>query len=162
MIPARLFAYPGEDFEDLAGAVPEFAAAVAGMSGGEREELYTRTFDWSPEASPEIGWHLYGENYQRGEFLVQVRGMLRRHGIQETEGLPDHLVHIVPLVERLPAEEAAAFKAQYLAPALAKIEMALAGADNPYRHVVRALACECGVAATPPPALNVLQGGVHD
>jgi nitrate reductase assembly molybdenum cofactor insertion protein NarJ len=158
VIPARLFAYPGEEFEALAAAVPAFAAEVAGMSPGEREELYTRTFDWSPEASLEIGWHLYGENYQRGEFLVEVRGMLRRCGIAESEGLPDHLVHIVPLLERLPAEEAATFTERYVAPALAKIEAALAGAGNPYRHVVRALAREWGCEAAPAATLPVLEG----
>lgn len=161
MIPARLFAYPGPDLPALAAAVPEFAAAASAMSAGEREELYTRTFDWSPDTSLEIGWHLYGENYERGEFLVEVRGLLRRYGIAETEGLPDHIVHIVQLLERMPAGDAAEFVARFVAPALGKIETVLAGTGNPYLHVVRALARECGASAAAP-VLAVIEGGTHE
>ena len=162
MIPARLFAYPGGDYQALAAEAPEFARAIAGMSVEDLQELYTRTFDWNPATSMEIGWHLYGENYERGEFLVEVRGLLRRHGVAESEGLPDHLVNLLPLLERLPAEEAAQFATEYLAPALRKIEAALAGTGNPYLHLVSALACGYDAASEPAPALVVLQGETDD
>jgi nitrate reductase molybdenum cofactor assembly chaperone NarJ/NarW len=159
VIPPRLFAYPGEDCHALAAAVPEFAGAIEGMSPVELEELYTRTFDWNPDTSMELGWHLYGENYERGEFLVRVRQLLRRYGIEESEGLPDHMTHVLPLLERMPAEEAAEFTAQFLAPAVRKIEAALSGTENPYLHLVRALARQSDSGAEPLPALVVLGGG---
>ncbi len=162
MIPARLFAYPGEDYHALAAEVPGFAQAIEGMSVEDLQELYTRTFDWNPATSMEIGWHLYGENYERGEFLVEVRGLLRRHGVVESEGLPDHLVNLMPLLERLPPEEAAQFATEYLAPALCKIEAALAGTGNPYLHLIGALARRYDVASEPAPALVVLQGETDD
>ncbi len=160
MIPERLFAYPGEDYHALAASVPEFAQAVAGMSVEDLQELYTRTFDWNPATSMEIGWHLYGENYERGEFLVEVRAMLRRYGVAESEGLPDHIVHVLPLIERLPAADAEHFVSECLAPALRKIHAALAGTGNPYLHLVRALARQYDAA--PAAALVVLQGGPDD
>ncbi len=161
MIPERLFAYPGADYHALAAAAPEFARAIEGMNVEQLQELYTQSFDWNPATSPEIGWHLYGENYERGEFLVEVRGLLRRYGVEECEGLPDHLVHVLPLLERMPAEEAAQFAGEYLAPALRKIEAVLAGTGNPYLHLVRAVAARYGEAA-PAPALVVLQGETDD
>ncbi len=42
------------------------------------EELYTRTFDLNPVCALEIGWHLFGEDYERGAFLVRMRDQLRR------------------------------------------------------------------------------------
>lgn len=161
MISERLFAYPGGDYHALAEEAPEFAEAIAGMSVEQLQELYTQTFDWNPATSPEIGWHLYGENYERGEFLVEVRGLLRRYGVEESEGLPDHIVHVLPLLERLPESEAVKFASEYLAPALRKIAAALEGTGNPYLHLVRALARRwpAGEAA---PALVVLQGESND
>jgi nitrate reductase molybdenum cofactor assembly chaperone NarJ/NarW len=161
VIPPCLFAYPGNDCHALAAAVPEFAGAIEGMGTGELEELYARTFDWNPDTSLEIGWHIHGENYERGEFLVRVRQLLRRHGISESEGLPDHLTHVMPLLGRMPAEEAAGFAAEYVVPALRKIEAALSGTQNPYLHLVRAVARQMGPAAEPAPALVVLEGGSH-
>lgn len=158
MIPERLFAYPAEDYQALAAEVPAFAQGVAGMRVEDLQELYTRTFDWNPATSMEIGWHLYGENYDRGEFLVHVRGLLRRYGVVESEGLPDHLAHVLPLLRRLPAGEAAEFAAEYLAPALRKMEAALAGTGNPYLELVRALARRIDPAPEAAPALVVLQG----
>lgn len=162
MIPARLFSYPADDCHELAAEVTEFAAAIRGMSTGDLEELYTRTFDWSPDTSLEIGWHLYGENYERGEFLVEVRRLLRRYGVGESEGLPDHIVHVLGLLERMPDGEAREFAVQYLAPALRKIEAVLAGTENPYLHLVRALARDRTPAAEAAPALVVLGGGADD
>lgn len=162
MIPERLFAYPAEDYQALAAAVPEFAHAVEGMSVEDLQELYTRTFDWNPATSMEIGWHLYGENYERGEFLVHVRGLLRRYGVVESEGLPDHLAHVLPLLRLLPADEAADLSTEYVAPALRKIEAALAGTGNPYLELVRALARRFVPATEAAPALVVLQGEPND
>src|SRR6266568_3182701 len=56
-----------------------------------RQELYVQTFEFNPACTLELGWHLFGENYERGEFLVRMREQLRRHGIAESNELPDHL-----------------------------------------------------------------------
>jgi len=97
------------------------------------QELYVRTFEFNPACTLEIGWHLFGENYERGEFLVRMRQELRRHGIAESTELPDHLAHLLPLVARMEREEAARLAGEYLLPALGKIQLAQ---DNPYRPVI--------------------------
>jgi nitrate reductase molybdenum cofactor assembly chaperone len=98
------------------------------------QELYVQTFEFNPAATLEIGWHLFGENYERGEFLVQMRDELRRHGIPESTELPDHLTYLLPLIARMDRGEAAGLAGQHLLPALAKIKAALAG--NPYEATI--------------------------
>ena len=77
-----------------------------------RQELYVQTFEFNPACTLELGWHLFGENYERGEFLVRMRDLLRRHGIAESTELPDHLTHVLALVGRLDHEEAAELAAK--------------------------------------------------
>jgi nitrate reductase assembly molybdenum cofactor insertion protein NarJ len=98
------------------------------------QELYVQTFEFNPAATLEVGWHLFGENYERGEFLVRMRGQLRRYGIAEGSELPDHLGHLLRLLPLVPREEAAELAGLHLAPALAKIRAALDG--NPYQELI--------------------------
>jgi nitrate reductase assembly molybdenum cofactor insertion protein NarJ len=102
------------------------------------QELYVQTFEFNPACTLEIGWHIFGENYERGEFLVRMREQLRSHGIAESCELPDHLCHILPLLDRLDSEEAAALVGQFVLPALAKVKDALNG--SAYHDLVVATA----------------------
>lgn len=138
----RLFDYPRPDYKTLAHACPgleEFAAAIEPLSPTELEELYTRTFDLNPAASLDIGWHLFGEDYARGEFLVHLRQEARRYGIPETTELPDHLTRVLPLLASMPPEEAAEFENRFLLPALEKIAKIVAEAENPYGKLLASL-----------------------
>lgn len=146
---------PAECAEAAAG-VEAFAAAVTGRPVSELEELYTQTFDFDPKCTLEIGWHLFGEEYERGAFLVRLRGMLRERGIAESGELPDHLSHVLPLLARLDAAEAGRLAGSCVLPALEKVLAALAGRDNPYEHLlgaVRSLLAEEGAGAPFNPAV---------
>jgi nitrate reductase delta subunit len=101
------------------------------------QEIYVQTFEFNPACTLEIGWHLFGENYERGEFLVRMREQLRRYGIPESSELPDHLTHLLVLVGRMEHEEAAELAGQFLLPALAKIQEGLK--DNPYGSLIVAV-----------------------
>ena len=147
-----LLSYPRAGFRDIferarkllsaeapaaCAALEPFAVFVAGSSDTELEEAFTQTFDLNPACALEIGWHLYGEEYKRGEFLVEMRHLMRRLGVPEDTELPDHLSHVLevlPLMEREPARELAT---QKILPALAKIRKAAAG--HPYDGVLRAI-----------------------
>ena len=102
------------------------------------QELYVQTFEFNPACTLEIGWHLFGENYERGEFLVRMREQLRRHGIAETTELPDHLTHFLLLIPRMEHDEAAQLAGEFVLPALDKIQLA---DGNPYRPALEAI-CE--------------------
>ncbi len=156
-----LLAYPGPDYHrqaerccrllepidpEAARRVGVFAAAVAPLSAEELEELYTRTFDLNPICSLEVGWQLFGENYARGDFLVQMRQELRRLGLAESCELPDHLTHVLPLLGRLETEHAEALAGSHVLPALDKMLTALAGKGSPYETLLQAA---CALLAAP-------------
>lgn len=157
---AGVFSYPGEEYRrnvarcrDLCAAsrfdsdevgrivlakLETFHVAIDGFSLGELEELYTRTFDINPVSSLEVGWHLHGETYERGAFLVQMRDLLRRCRIEESSELPDHLTHTLLAVGRMRQEECSAFISSRLLKAIDKMLEGFAGKENPYEHMLAA------------------------
>ena len=151
---AYALGYPGEYFDEqlkealervrcdapeAAERLAAFQAVVEPMSPEQREELYTRTFDINPTCSLEIGWQLFGEEYHRGALLVRLRGELRRHGIEESTELPDHLTHVLSLLDRMEPDEAQSFADCCVIPALDKMLAAFEEKDNPYGDVLLAV-----------------------
>lgn len=144
---APLFAYPQDDYADRALACAReldsddlraFAALMAAMPVPAQQELFVQTFDLNPASTLEIGWHLYGEQYERGDFLVELRQQLREAGIPETGELPDHFLHVLPLLSRMPSENAATFAGARLLPAIDKIAAALPD-GSPFHRLIRAI-----------------------
>ncbi len=146
---ADLFTYPGPgaDFasqvsrcrslaEERSPGRGEALAALEerarGMSQGEVEEMFTRTFEINPVCALEVGWHVYGEEYARGALMVRLRQELRQQGITETCELPDHLLHVLQLLGRLGPELADDLAGRYVLPALSKMIEAVADKDCPY------------------------------
>ena len=127
------------DAPDAAESLAVFQAAVTPLTAEQREELYTRTFDINPTCSLEIGWQLFGEEYHRGALLVRLRGELRRHGIEESTELPDHLTHVLSLLDRMTPDEAQAFAECCVIPAMDKMLAAFDESDNVYGHVLLAV-----------------------
>lgn len=141
-----LFRYPGEGYAACAAELAErfddddlraFAAAMAGLLPAARQEAFVQAFDLNPAAALEIGWHLFGERHERGAFLVDLRQLLREAGIAETGELPDHLLHVLPLVANMASQDAEAFVVRCLAPALDKIAAALS-TGSPFVLLLRA------------------------
>ncbi len=144
---APFFAYPDDTYAERAAACAQqldsedlrvFAALIAAIPLHLRQEFFVQTFDFNPAATLEIGWHLFGEQYERGQFLVELRERLRAAGIQEQRELPDHLIHVLPLAARMPAADRAEFAFRTLAPALDKIAAALPEA-GPFHRLVHAV-----------------------
>ena len=116
-----------------------FRMAISHLTVEDMEELYTRTFDINPVSNLEVGWHLYGEQYERGAFLVNMRGMLRSHGVAESAELPDHLTHVLRLLGRMSENEAHEFSGRYVLPAVNKMLEGFKDKGNPYEHVLLAV-----------------------
>lgn len=151
---ADLLRYPGEDYlphladcaRALAGDHPDAALLLSELEGRlegvtveQVQELFIQTFDLSPVCSLELGWHLFGENYDRGTMLVKMRQELRRYGLPESEELPDHLTHALALLSRMEPERGEEFAAACVLPALDKMLEALAGKENPMENIVQAV-----------------------
>lgn len=146
-----LFAYPTADYvamlnrcmlvldntEGDAGRILRpLRERVEDMTPAEVEEMYTRTFDINPVCTLEVGWHVYGEDYARGAFLVKMRQMLREHDLPESSELPDHLTHVVVLLGRLQGEEADHLVARYVLPALQKMLDGMKEGEQPYKALL--------------------------
>lgn len=133
---AAMFRYPEEGAVEVAAAVqqeledlcPAAARALRPWSDfvrdsglAETQELFIRAFDMNPSGCPEIGWHLFGENYERGELLVELRSLLRELEIPETLELPDHLCHVLPVLARDEEGDATPLARRFVAPAIDKM-----------------------------------------
>jgi nitrate reductase delta subunit len=137
---AELLRYPEQRLargsDDLPDVV-QFFDEIERVDPEGMEELYTRTFDLNPVATLELGWHLWGEQYERGRFLADLRAVQEELGVDAGTELPDHLTAVLSTLARLEAPESLAEK---VSPALAKIAAPLEEQGNPYRHLIRAAA----------------------
>lgn len=179
---ATLLRYPVDGYLDTARLCSEalsrndheaamfltrFLAQTRDLSVEGLQELYTATFDLDPKCALEVGWHLFGENYERGEFLVRMRGRLRQLGIGESTELPDHITHALQALGRMEPDESAEFATACLFPALDKMCAGVQGRSNPFGNILFAVMrilerryprpSPVGVAAEP--ALRVLETG---
>lgn len=138
---ARLFEYPDESYADRCreAGLYEFAGEMKALSTSQIQELFISTFDWNPATALDLGWHLFGEQYARGEFLVRMRGELRRYGVEESTELPDHLTHVLKVVGRMDTETAHRFVLEFVAPAVAKLQAALEQKKTAFATPMRAV-----------------------
>ena len=151
---AELFGYPRAEFSfavervyvllqhDVplaAREISQFAERTERLALEQLEEIYTRTFEINSKCAPEIGWHLFGEEFTRGMLLVRLREELARYGIPETTELPDHISHVLRLVAAMPREEADRFVPSCVFPALRKMRQSAERMGSPYSHLIAAL-----------------------
>ncbi|MBT3252193.1 MAG: hypothetical protein HN729_07180 [Candidatus Marinimicrobia bacterium] len=146
---AQLLSYPGESYKSSCAQLqnylsdyPEekqhfdkFADFILDSKLSKIEELYTVSFDMNPSTCFEIGWHLYGEAYQRGEFLVKVRVLLRKDNIKESVELPDHISHCLLVLYLSKNEKDKNFVGYSTCKGLDKILESL-DKENPYYHAL--------------------------
>lgn len=148
---AAVLTYPGEDYfarvdaaifaapPEIAWMLQEFADELDGRSTIELQELFTVTFDLNPVCSLELGWHIFGENYDRGLLLAKMRRLLAEHGIDEGGELPDHLSSALRLLERMDDDARRDFAVAIVLPALGKMLDAFREKHNPYEKLLNAI-----------------------
>ncbi len=130
---------PPDALADATSSANTFAEAIRAHDLNDLEEAYTRTFDINPACALEVGWHLFGEEYIRGLFMVRIREEMRKYNVHETVELPDHIAHVLAVTAAMPAAEATRFVCACLLPAVKKMNLALANKETPYRHMVAAI-----------------------
>jgi nitrate reductase molybdenum cofactor assembly chaperone len=129
----------GDECPAAAESIKVLFEHVKDMSLEQIQELYTRTFDINPVCTLEIGWHIYGEDYARGELLVKLREKIREVNLVESVELPDHLTHVLALLGRISGEEADELAARYVLPALDKMLKSASDADHAYLSILKAI-----------------------
>jgi nitrate reductase molybdenum cofactor assembly chaperone len=148
--------YPGDDWSirlygckqwltiqepEVAVQFITFFRKVMDLSVEDLQELYTQTFDLNPVCTLDIGYHLFGENYKRGELLARLRETEAPYELGQTNQLPDHLPVLLRLLAKLDDEELRmALTCEILIPALGKMLEALRQTRNPYRDLIEVIA----------------------
>lgn len=139
---ARCVTLATENKSPALASLEMFADHVAKSDVDALQELYTRTFEINPVTALEVGWHLYGERYERGDFLTKMRRLLRQLDLEESTELPDHLTQALKALGRLDDEHAPAFAQNFLVPAIEKMMEGFNGKDSPYQNVIKSIHCE--------------------
>lgn len=120
-------------------ALTKFVRKANNLPLSEWEELYTHTLDLSPMVVPYIAFQVWGESYQRGEFMAKMNRALFEQGVGTEGELPDHLVPVLRYlaVTDSPLPELV----EHLAPAVKRMAAVLHKKDpqNPYNHLFAAV-----------------------
>lgn len=128
----------GTDHAAVAQRLVDYQLRIQSLSLSAREELYIQTFDLNKAGTLDLGWHLFGEDYNRGLFLVKVRQYLQLLEIPETHELPDHVSQVLRVLGRMSPEEANQFAYACVIPAIEIIGEGIQ-AENPHHQVVQGL-----------------------
>lgn len=149
---ADLFEYPDPDLREALDraqrliahseervAIPfiAFTDIVGPMSLEEVQEAYIRTFELSAICTLEVGFHLFGESYKRGEFLAHLRAEEDPFELRQDSQLPDYLPVLLRLVGHLSdAELCRDLVGACILPATAKMGAALDEKQSAYMHLI--------------------------
>lgn len=85
--------YPnaGEEFK-------RFSSFIANSTADEIEEIYAKTFHIQAICFLDLGYVIFGEDYKRGEFLVNMKAEQRDHNNDCGEELSDNLANVLTLL----------------------------------------------------------------
>ncbi len=130
---------------DLASEAPDaqahlldFRVSVAQKTLSQLQEAYTGAFDLRPDCTPNLGYHLFGDDARRGVFLAELKGRMETCGMVLGVELPDHIAFILDYLD-LAEEERPAMIEDCLLPAVTRMIEVLKASGNPYEHALRAL-----------------------
>jgi nitrate reductase delta subunit len=125
--------------------IEQFQDFVKSISINDLEELYTSTFDVNPVCFPYPGFQLFGENFNRADFLVKLKQKYQEHGfIAPDNELADHLPILLQFLSTLNPDDILAQELleDCLIPALEKMTEGFK-TDHPYGLIIQALWLFC-------------------
>jgi nitrate reductase delta subunit len=126
-----------------------FAGFVESATLSKLQEDYVATFDFNPAAAPYLGHHLFGDNLQKGAYLIRLKQEFGRHGfVPAGNELPDHLPLVLGFLAYL-AEHGAdgarrSFISECVLPGVDRWNAKFSGrSDSPWKAVVEAIRILC-------------------
>lgn len=154
-ILAEIFRYPSENQENHIGewrkviwnTLPAMGSLLEGFvshihdkSLAARQEYYISTFDVQAVCFLDIGYVLYGEDYNRGVFLANMKREQENAGNNCGSELPDHLPNVLTLLPKMrDANLAEELVVSMIIPALEKMIDQYPHTDNVYYGMLRIL-----------------------
>jgi nitrate reductase assembly molybdenum cofactor insertion protein NarJ len=114
--------------------------AVDGRSLTSLQEAYAAAFDFDPESTLYVGWHLFEDGPDWGPWLATLADRLDRAGVERTPELPDHLSRLLMLIAREEDTQARALT-EIIAPPLQKVHKRLVERGSPFAPLVETAGC---------------------
>jgi nitrate reductase assembly molybdenum cofactor insertion protein NarJ len=117
---ADVYAYPQEDYAqkvwsackllddylpEAAGLLRVFADYMCSLPTQAQQELFVRSFEVQAVTTLDLGYVLFGDDYKRGELLVNLNREHREAGVNCGSELADHLANVLRLLPRIQDEE---------------------------------------------------------
>lgn len=128
-------AYPGTET-----ALGAFLDEIDGKAPDVLEELYAHTFDFAPLCNAYVSVHVFGdESCKRSQLMTGLAEAYRLANFDRGAELPDHLAVILRFSPYMSDAEWEDMVQCCLRCATGKMLIPLEGANNPYRHLLRAL-----------------------
>jgi nitrate reductase delta subunit len=104
------------------------------------EELYTETFDLQAICCPYVGYHLFGEDRERGMFMVKLKEHYRAQNYTIHKELPDHISVMLRLLSvQARGDEIRDLISYCLIPAVKKMIPLIEDNGNPYQDALQAV-----------------------
>jgi len=128
-------------YPQVSELINEFFDFIAQTPIPRLEEIYTSTFDLNPTCYPYVGYQLFGDGYQRGEFLVKLKEKYQENGFSyEAQELADHLTIVLRFLATLSPDDnlTQEMLKDGLIPALEKIQEGFKD-NNAYHQLLAAL-----------------------
>jgi nitrate reductase assembly molybdenum cofactor insertion protein NarJ len=152
---AEMFRYPTGDFKnfyrdwkriiqiydpELITKLEPFSVHINEKSLAFQQEYYVSTFDVQAMCFLDIGYVLFGEDYKRGIFLVNIKKEQLRACNDCGSELPDHLPNILTLLPKMvDADLAEELIYSLLIPALHEMILKFSNAGNLYKGLLEIL-----------------------
>lgn len=126
-----------EKYPECSGNINEFFDFLNTHTPDEQCEYYIRTFDVQALCYLDLGYVLFGEDYKRGEFLVNLRNEHIKAGNDCGYELADHLPNILNLLPKI-KDKAFAEELAYsiMIPALKEILKNFSDNVNVYKRMI--------------------------
>ena len=96
----------GSESPEAAAVLAKFAAFVERIPYDTLEEVFTATFDLNATCHPYVGFHIFGEDYRRSVFLLELKSKYREYGFDTGIELPDHISMMLRFMAICTDEEA--------------------------------------------------------
>ncbi len=133
-------AKPLDEGDEMRRPLLNLAGWLNVSARGKAEEWYSQIFDLSPVCTLNLGFHLFGEQYERGAFLAGLVAECRAAGVPLGTDLPDYLPTILRLLARIEDRaDAQILCGHAVLPALTRMNEALVDSKAPWAKVLAAL-----------------------
>ena len=137
---SRMYDILSERYPTAVSKLDEFNAFVKANSNNFLKEYYIKTFDVMPFCYMDLGYVLFGEDYRRGEFLVNLLNEHVKAANDCGKELSDHLPNMLKLLPKMADRQLAQeLMFSIMIPALKEMVKNFIDNENVYKRLLEIL-----------------------